>query len=106
MSAVNHYNFINQSIKVCVVLGVLFGLTFSSLLAQSQEKDDLTAEKEKIEAQLETTSQLIGEAKQNRHAANSQVTLIDIQIELRERLIRHHQSTIVTLLDNHYLLQL
>jgi septal ring factor EnvC (AmiA/AmiB activator) len=94
MSAVNHYNFINQSIKVCVVLGVLFGLNFSLLLAQSQEKDALTAEKEKIEAQLETTSQLIGEAKKNRNAANSQVTLIDRQIELRERLIRHHQSTI------------
>ena len=94
MSAEIHYNFINHSIRGWVVLGVLFSLNFYTIQAQTQEKDALTAEKEKIEAQLATTSRLIGEAKKNRNAANSQVTLIDRQIELRERLIRHHQSTI------------
>jgi septal ring factor EnvC (AmiA/AmiB activator) len=94
MSAVNHCSFIDHSIKRWVVMGVLCGVGLCSLQAQTQDKDALTAEKEKIEAQLATTSRLIGEAKSNRNAANSQMALINRQIELRERLIRHHQSSI------------
>ena len=94
MSAVNHYNFLDHSIKEWDLLAFLCCVGFHPLQAQTQEKDDLTAEKAKIEAQLATTSRLIEVAKENRNAANSQVTLIDRQIELRERLIRHHQSTI------------
>ena len=75
-------------------MGFLCGVGLCSLQAQTQDKDALTAEKEKIEAQLATTSRLIGEAKNNRNAVNSQMTLINRQIELRERLIRHHQSSI------------
>jgi len=75
-------------------MGFLCGVGLCSLQAQTQDKDALTAEKEKIEAQLATTSRLIGEAKSNRNAANSQMALINRQIELRERLIRHHQSSI------------
>jgi septal ring factor EnvC (AmiA/AmiB activator) len=94
MSAVNHCNFIDHSIKRWVVMAFLCGVGLYSLQAQTQDKDALTAEKEKIEAQLATTSRLIGEAKNNRNAVNSQMTLINRQIELRERLIRHHQSSI------------
>ena len=94
MSAVNHCNFIDHSIKRWVVMAFLCGVGLYSLQAQTQDKDALTAKKEKIEAQLATTSRLIGEAKKNRNAVNSQMTLINRQIELRERLIRHHQSSI------------
>ena len=75
-------------------MAFLCGSGMYALQAQTQDKAALTAEKEKIEAQLSTTSRLIGEAKENRNAVNSQVTLINRQIELSERLIRHHQSTI------------
>ena len=61
------------------------------------DKASLTAERNRIEEQLRTTSRLISDAKKNRQAANSQVALIDKQIELREKLIRHHQSTIRSL---------
>lgn len=94
MSAVNHCNFIDHSIKRWVVMAFLCGVGLYSLQAQTQDKEALTAEKEKIEAQLATTSKLIGEAKNNRNAVNSQMTLINRQIELRERLIRYHQSSI------------
>ncbi len=75
-------------------MAFLCGVGLYSLQAQTQDKEALTAEKEKIEAQLATTSKLIGEAKNNRNAVNSQMTLINRQIELRERLIRYHQSSI------------
>ena len=94
MSAVNHFSVMDRSIKRWVVMAFLCGGGCYALQAQTQDKDALTAEKEKIEAQLATTSRLIGEAKNTRNEANSQVALIDRQIELRERLIRHHQSTI------------
>jgi len=94
MSAVHHSSFIDHSIKRWLVMAFLCGVGLYSLHAQTQDKDVLTAEKEKIEAQLATTSRLIGEAKNNRNAANSQMALINRQIELRERLIRHHQSSI------------
>ena len=94
MSAVHHSSFIDHSIKRWLVMAFLCGVGLYSLHAQTQDKDVLTAEKEKIEAQLATTSKLIGEAKNNRNAVNSQMTLINRQIELRERLIRHHQSSI------------
>ena len=67
---------------------------FQLVLSQTNDKAFLTAEREKIEAQLSTTSKLISEAKSNRDEASSKVALIDSQIELREKLIRHHQSSI------------
>ena len=71
---------------------VLLG-DFQFVFSQTNNKASLTAEREKIEAQLSTTSKLIGEAKSNRNEASSRVALIDSQIELREKLIRHHQSS-------------
>jgi septal ring factor EnvC (AmiA/AmiB activator) len=68
-----------------------------SLIAQTQDKATLTEERNRIEQQLATTSRLIKVAKKNRQAASSQVALIDRQIELREELIRHHQSSIRSL---------
>jgi septal ring factor EnvC (AmiA/AmiB activator) len=84
-----------QGCKILWVVMVLIILP-TSLLAQ-KNKEDLTAERNRIEQQLATTSRLIKDAKKNRQAASSQVALIDKQIELREELIRHHQSSIRSL---------
>ena len=78
-----------------VFVALMFVMT-SGVWAQ-KNKEDLTAERNKIEEQLRTTSRLISDAKKNRQAASSQVALIDKQIELREKLVRHHQSTIRSL---------
>ena len=78
----------------CVICLALFPC--QNIDAQ-KDKASLTAERNKIEEQLRTTTRLIGDAKKNRQAASSQVALIDKQIELREKLVRHHQSTIRSL---------
>ena len=94
MSAVNLYRTrVNISGLLFFLAVVVLG-AFQPALSQTNKKASLTAEREKIEDQLLTTSRLIGEAKRNRNEASSQVALIDRQIELREKLIRHHQTSI------------
>lgn len=77
-----------------VILLLLFAFSTSAI---AQNKASLTAERNRIEEQLATTSRLLNDAKKNTRAASSQVALLDKQIELREQLIRHHQSTIRSL---------
>jgi len=94
MNAVNLYrNRVNIN-GLLFFLAVVVLSAFQPVLSQTNKKASLTAEREKIEDQLLTTSRLIDEAKINRNEASSKVTLIDRQIELREKLIRHHQTSI------------
>ena len=94
MNAVNLYrNRVNIN-GLLFFLAVVVLSAFQPVLSQTNKKASLTAEREKIEGQLLTTSRLIDEAKTNRNEASSKVTLIDRQIELREKLIRHHQTSI------------
>lgn len=76
---------------------LMFSFMPSTIAFSQNNKAALTAERNKIEEQLRITSRLISDAKKNRQAASSQVALIDKQIELREDLIRHHQSSIRSL---------
>ena len=76
---------------------ILLSIAPSNFALAQNNKAELTAERNKIEEQLRTTSRLIKDAKKNRQAASSQVALIDKQIELREKLIRHQQSSIRSL---------
>ena len=86
------------TLRIALLFVVLTAQNFSSnLFFQTQDKATLTNERNRIEQQLATTSRLIKDAKKNRQAASSQVALIDRQIELREQLIRHHQSSIRSL---------
>lgn len=80
--------------KIFILLLAFCALSLCSL---AQNKAELTAEKNRIEEQLATTSRLLNDAKKNTKAASSQVALLDKQIELREQLIRHHKSTIRSL---------
>ena len=93
MSADHIYN------RFGLVSAILLMLSFmpSTITFSQNNKAALTAERNKIEEQLRITSRLISDAKKNRQAASSQVALIDKQIELREDLIRHHQSSIRSL---------
>ena len=94
MNAVNLYRTrVNINGLLFFLVVVVFS-AFQPVLSQTNKKASLTAEREKIEDQLLTTSRLISEAKSNRNEASSKVALIDRQIELREKLIRHHQSSI------------
>ena len=90
---------LNYRKKWSMVVAWCIFLAFIPLqnIEAQKDKASLTAERNKIEEQLRTTTRLIGDAKKNRQAASSQVALIDKQIELREKLIRHHQSTIRSL---------
>lgn len=93
MNAVNLYSNRANINGLLLFLAVVMSGAFQPVLSQTDNKASLTAEREKIEAQLSTTSRLIDEAKSNRNEAVSRVALIDRQIELREKLIRHHQSS-------------
>ena len=94
MSAGQNYK-IRWSILCACVICLAF-IPIQNIEAQ-KDKATLTAERNKIEEQLRTTTRLISDAKENRQAASSQLALIDKQIELREKLVRHHQSTIRSL---------
>ena len=84
MNAVNLYRTRANISGLLFFLAVLVLGAFQPVLSQTNKKASLTAEREKIEDQLLTTSRLIGEAKTNRNEASSKVALIDKQIELFE----------------------
>jgi|TARA_B110000459_G_C16621739_1_gene502116 septal ring factor EnvC (AmiA/AmiB activator) len=96
MSDVNLFSHISKAKinSLLILLAVAFLCIPQTLSSQTNKKASLTAEREKIEVQLSATTRLISQAKSNRNEASSRVALIDRQIELREKLIRHHQSSI------------
>ena len=65
--------------------------------AQTNDKAALQKERDRITQQLKTTENLLNQAKTSRNDAAQQVSLLNKKIELREKLVRHHQATIRSL---------
>ena len=65
--------------------------------AQSDDKAALQKERDRITQQLKTTENLLNQAKRSRNNASQKVRLLNKKIELREKLVRHHQATIRSL---------
>ena len=78
-----------------VFLGALLATT--PMRGQTDDKAALQKERDRITQQLETTENLLGQARRNRADASSQVSLLDQQIQLRKKLVRHHEATIRSL---------
>ena len=57
----------------------------------------LQRDRDRIDQQLKTTANLIEQAQKNRNNASQQVSLLDNQIQLRERKVNHHYATIRSL---------
>ena len=66
-----------------VFLGALLATT--PMRGQTDDKAALQKEKDRITQQLETTENLLGQARRNRADASSQVGLLDQQIQLRKK---------------------
>ena len=64
---------------------------------QSSNKESLQKERDRISQQLKTTERLLNQAKSQRSDAAQQVSLLNNKIDLREKLVRHHESTIGSL---------
>ena len=65
--------------------------------AQSDDKAALQKERDRITQQLKTTENLLNQAKRSRNNASQKVRLLNKKIELRVKLVRHHQATIRSL---------
>ena len=72
-------------------------LATAPMRGQTDDKAALQKERDRITQQLETTENLLGQARRNRADASSQVGLLDQQIQLRKKLVRHHEATIRSL---------
>lgn len=64
---------------------------------QTPSKEALQKERDRITTQIATTEALLGKARSNRDNASNQVALLDQQIQLRQKLVNHHEGTIHSL---------
>jgi septal ring factor EnvC (AmiA/AmiB activator) len=87
---------VRQVLVGCLVPLVAMGWAVD-VWGQSTDKAALQKERDRIELQLKTTENLLKQAKSNRDDAAQQVSLLNKKIELREKLVRHHQATIRSL---------
>lgn len=65
--------------------------------AQTGDKAALQRERDRLTQQLATTENLLQQARSNRDNASAQVALLDQQIQLRQKLVNHHEATIRSL---------
>ena len=76
---------------------MLFAVGMAQVWGQTNDKAALQKERDRITQQLKTTESLLTQAKQDRSNASQQVSLLNKKIELREKLVAHHQATIRSL---------
>ena len=74
-----------------------WAISCSSARGQNTDKAALQRDRDRIDQQLKTTANLIEQAQKNRNNASQQVSLLDNQIQLRERKVNHHYATIRSL---------
>ena len=84
-------------VLLAVVWALAWGASSPDCVAQTNDKAALQKERDRITQQLKTTENLLNQAKRNRNDAAQQVGLLNKKIELREKLVRHHQATIRSL---------
>ena len=65
--------------------------------AQTGDKAALQRERDRLTQQLATTENLLQQARSNRDNASAQVALLDQQIQLRQKLVNHHEAAIRSL---------
>ena len=85
------------SARTMAVVWMAWALSFSAAWGQKSDKAALQLERDRIDQQLKTTANLLEQAQNNRNTASQQVSLLDNQIELRERKVNHHYATIRSL---------
>ena len=85
------------SARTVAVVWMAWALSFSAAWGQKSDKAALQLERDRIDQQLKTTANLLEQAQNNRNTASQQVSLLDNQIELRERKVNHHYATIRSL---------
>jgi len=85
------------SARTVVVVWMAWALSFSTAWGQKSDKAALQLERDRIDQQLKTTANLLEQAQKNRNNASQQVSLLDNQIQLRERKVNHHYATIRSL---------
>ncbi len=72
-------------------------LVGGAVWGQTSDKASLQKERDRITKQLATTQALLTQAQSNRSDAAAKVSLLNKQIQLREKLVRHHQASIRSL---------
>ena len=84
-------------VRACTLALTLWVGVMGGAWAQTNDKAALQKERDRITQQLKTTENLLNQAKSSRNDAAQQVSLLNKKIELREKLVRHHQATIRSL---------
>lgn len=81
-------------------LWLLWVAVTASGMALGQDKSALQRERDAIQAKIATTEKLLSQTASNKQSAVVQLRLINERMNLREQLIRHHESEIRSLERN------